>query len=322
MLMLDFINVGYGDALLVREREDDRLVFSMLVDCGDVEVPIPPGSPRTTAAHFLEKEGVDRLDLLVLTHLHLDHSGGLEALLSSVKVDRFWCNHLPPTDWWGKTLDDRPILSSGAQCLRQSYNLFSRCLAAMRDAGTHIRLVRASVPDGSFGPGTLGGEVFCESAALHQRQDQIWESARNQGPDDASLLELDRFINNSSIRIRLTYGAHSIELPGDTYADCWQRHAIPSCTILKLPHHGHRDSMTLELAQMLAPQFAVISVSHDRKDDCPSQDILTFLAEQPLQVLCTDQVDPGTGPLCQSSIRFELEQDALTWQSYRLSTMS
>ena len=32
MLLVDFINVGYGDAILLRETETP---FAMLVDCGD-----------------------------------------------------------------------------------------------------------------------------------------------------------------------------------------------------------------------------------------------------------------------------------------------
>ena len=34
MLVLDFINVGNGDSILVREMEAGRQVFAMLVDCG------------------------------------------------------------------------------------------------------------------------------------------------------------------------------------------------------------------------------------------------------------------------------------------------
>ena len=34
MLVLDFINVGNGDSILVREMEGDQPCFSMLVDCG------------------------------------------------------------------------------------------------------------------------------------------------------------------------------------------------------------------------------------------------------------------------------------------------
>ena len=75
-MTLDFINVGYGDAILIRSGS-----FTMLVDCGDWTVGDGgPDSQRISAADFLRQEGIDTLDLLVLTHLHRDHSGGLTEL--------------------------------------------------------------------------------------------------------------------------------------------------------------------------------------------------------------------------------------------------
>ena len=82
MLLLDFINVGYGDAILVRDMDAP---FTMLVDCGDVSVGDGgPDSMRISAADYLRREGIRELDLLVLTHLHRDHCGGLENVASAV----------------------------------------------------------------------------------------------------------------------------------------------------------------------------------------------------------------------------------------------
>ena len=60
-----------------------------------------------------------------------------------------------------------------------------------------------------------------------------------------------------------------IELPGDVYASCWERHQLPPCTLIKLPHQGHGDALTSRLQELLRPRYAVISVSDDRTDDCP-----------------------------------------------------
>ena len=85
MLLVDFINVGYGDAILLRETETP---FAMLVDCGDARIGRSrPDGRRITAADYLRREGIRELDLLVLTHLHLDHAGGLTHLLPGVRVD-------------------------------------------------------------------------------------------------------------------------------------------------------------------------------------------------------------------------------------------
>ena len=53
MLLVDFINVGYGDAILLRETETP---FAMLVDCGDARIGRSrPDGRRITAADYLRR---------------------------------------------------------------------------------------------------------------------------------------------------------------------------------------------------------------------------------------------------------------------------
>ena len=82
MLILDFINVGNGDSILIRETEGARTVFSLLGDCGhdalirdDHPQELDPRSRRIFAGDFLRKQGVSHLDMLLLTHFHRDHIG-------------------------------------------------------------------------------------------------------------------------------------------------------------------------------------------------------------------------------------------------------
>ena len=80
MLVLDFINVGNGDSILVREMEGERLRFSMLVDCGhdslerDDHPPVEdPRSCRIFAGISCEVK-VWRIWISWLsTHFHRDH---------------------------------------------------------------------------------------------------------------------------------------------------------------------------------------------------------------------------------------------------------
>ena len=97
MLVLDFINVGNGDSILVREMEGERLRFSMLVDCGhdslerDDHPPVEdPRSCRIFAGDFLRSQGVAHLDILLVTHFHRDHIGGLGRVLETVTIPALW----------------------------------------------------------------------------------------------------------------------------------------------------------------------------------------------------------------------------------------
>ena len=270
MLLVDFINVGYGDAILLRETETP---FAMLVDCGDARIGRSrPDGRRITAADYLRREGIRELDLLVLTHLHLDHAGGLTHLLPGVRVREFWTNYLPPEEMWGHTLPAMPGAPAGARCLMTSMGIYVKALAHLRSQKTEIRLIRTPC-DCRRLTETLSAGVFLEDEELRLRQ---------------------------------------IELPGDVYASCWERHQLPPCTLIKLPHHGHGDALTSRLLEMLRPRYAVISVSDDRTDDCPSKKIIQLLSQFGVECFFTDAVPCQYAPdQPHVAIRFRIEKGVL-----------
>ena len=308
MLLADFINVGYGDAILLRERETP---FTMLVDCGDVHIGRSrPDGQRITAADYLRREGIRELDVLVLTHLHLDHAGGLAHLLPEVRVREFWTNYLPPEETWGRTLPVPPDWTAGARCLMTSLGIYLKALAHLRDQGAEIRLIRE--PCVCRLTETLTAGIFLEDETLRRRQAAIWEDVLSGAAGGGDLESLDGFINNTSIRLRLSCAGQEIELPGDVYASCWEQHQLPPCTIMKLPHHGHGDALTPRLLEMLRPRYAVISVSDDRTDDCPSRKILRLLSQLGVECFFTDAVPcQHTQAQPHLAIRFQIEEGAL-----------
>lgn len=71
-----FIDVGQGDATLVK--------------CGDAAMLIDAGedSKGTLIQNYLKKQGVEKLDYLVLTHPDSDHIGGAPVIITKFEVDR------------------------------------------------------------------------------------------------------------------------------------------------------------------------------------------------------------------------------------------
>lgn len=76
LLTVHFINVGQGDSILV--MYDNK---SMLVDGGRQDA-------GPALASYLKKEGVSTVDVMVSTHPHADHIGGLLTVLQEFPVKR------------------------------------------------------------------------------------------------------------------------------------------------------------------------------------------------------------------------------------------
>jgi len=83
-LVLSVLDVGQGQSIAVSSGKQRALI-----DCGGTR------DAGTIAANYLDSYGWRSLDLLVLTHYHVDHTNGLAALFERVAVRRI---ALPDTD--------------------------------------------------------------------------------------------------------------------------------------------------------------------------------------------------------------------------------
>jgi competence protein ComEC len=82
-LALTFLDVGQGDATLITTPRGGAI----LVDAGPAGNG--PDAGRKVVAPWLLRQGIRRLDAVILSHAHLDHYGGIPAVLDRVGVERF-----------------------------------------------------------------------------------------------------------------------------------------------------------------------------------------------------------------------------------------
>lgn len=73
-----FIDVGQGDATLIKADG-----HAMLIDAGE-------NDKGTAVQLYLEKQGVEQLDYLVLTHTDSDHIGGADVIISKFDIGQIF----------------------------------------------------------------------------------------------------------------------------------------------------------------------------------------------------------------------------------------
>ena len=78
-LVIHFLDVDQADCMLLIAGET-----TVLIDGGNTPT-------ATDVLKYLERFGVEQIDLMVSTHPHGDHLGGLPTVLSAIPTDAIWC---------------------------------------------------------------------------------------------------------------------------------------------------------------------------------------------------------------------------------------
>ncbi len=305
MLLLDFLNTGYGDSILIREVDTNR-PFTMLVDCGDTYTGNGGEySKRISAAEFLKQEGINHLDLLVLTHLHRDHIGGVGSVLSHVRVNKLWTPYLPPHGLWNSRAVPGDGFSKTARSSVITLNMLVDALQAAELKGCTAEVINQN-SEACFTP-ELKAQILCGPEHIYDRQQQALDNLLAGNPDRYELDFSGQCTNLTGIRIILNYHNRRIVLPADVYASYWPEDPEP-CYVLKAPHHACGESMTEAAISALHPEITVVCVSNDRKDNRPAPSIVSLLQRYSGEVRFSDAVAlPGIAPQYHSSVRIIVE---------------
>ena len=76
VLEIHMIDVGQAESILVVQGE-----HAMLIDTGDM-------FDGKTVVRYLQCVGINKLDAVIITHYHNDHSGGMHDVLSAIEVKK------------------------------------------------------------------------------------------------------------------------------------------------------------------------------------------------------------------------------------------
>jgi beta-lactamase superfamily II metal-dependent hydrolase len=235
------LDVGQGDSLLITSPGGKNV----LIDAGT-----PQSGDEVVAA--LRKYGVSSLDLVVATHPHSDHIGGIRRVLDNFPIRNF--------------------LDSGQDYPSATYE---RLLKAIREKGINY-IVAKKGQNFELDPG-IRLEV------LNPMGDGRWITEVRSGGS---------IQNANSVVLRLSYGNFAMIFTGDaeaeTEAEIMKADKNLSAQVLKVGHHGSRYATSNDFLSAVQPQAAIISCGTDNKYGHPSQETLNRLRRHQVQVYRTD----------------------------------
>lgn len=248
-LHIHFLDVGQGDAALIRTPAGQ----TVLIDGGE--------TPSRLLAQLRAAlpAGQRRLDLVIVTHPQIDHTGGIIGLFGRYEIGRILVSPLH---------DRLPI--------------GRRVIALAGEDGAPVDVLRAGARI------TLPNRDGLPPLSL----DVLW-------PADASINTEATDPNAQSLVLRLTYGAAHILFAADIGAIEELALARQACgagagcdltaQVLKVPHHGSGGSTTDLLLRRVRPSLAVISVGATNPHGHPHPDVPALLEREGVTTLPTSE---------------------------------
>ncbi|MBO0608084.1 ComEC/Rec2 family competence protein [Myceligenerans salitolerans] len=242
-------DVGQGDGFVVRTGQASAVV----VDVG------PDGD---AAGRCLDELGVTRVDLLVLSHFHADHVGGLTAVLAGRQVDSALVSPLPePEANAARTLDE--LASAGVPV--RSAVAGSRGTVGAATWEVLLAGLSGTAPGTPPGRGTGGAHTS------------------GVGANDASVILLLRVSQLEIVLLGDLEDAGQTALFAET-----RRRGVADVDVVKVAHHGSR-TQSPALAEQLSPAVALISAGEDNGYGHPTDAALDLYAGVGAAVLRTDE---------------------------------
>lgn len=268
-LQIHFVDVGYGDATLI--RSDGQVV---LIDTGTAE-------SASKLVAYLHAQGVEKIDLLILSTPDLRFSGGASSVLRSFTVGQVWTNGVNYTDSNWRVLSDllRSVPSKSVE-YGDAQTWGKLTLTALNPQSPRS----LSNPDLDSVALKLSYGHFC--ALLFSNS----EAAGASGADAGTVV--------GGVESKIITGPLPVV-----------------CPVLRVSHHGSGNSASFQLLDSTKPEAAIISVGPNPPQNAyPEPTTIRRLALKNVSIYITDRL--GTVTVASDGLGYEVRPEKPWDDSY------
>ena len=233
-----FLDVGQGDAVLILQNGS-----ACLIDAG-------PSDARQDLVQELRSFGVDKLDLLVMTHPHADHTGGMQAVMQNFDVETLLTPDLDGIELTGLT---------------------QRTLQTAQDCGVPVETAQTG-QQYTIGTGTLTvllAGVDAETAAGDDQTNDMSLCLRFEAGNFTFLDTGDAERNEEAALVQM----YPFRLRS---------------TVFKAGHHGSSTSNTMTLLRQVQPQYVVASCGLNNDYGHPHREVIQEMQDEGIDFYRTD----------------------------------
>jgi len=251
---MTFVDVGQGDCMHLRVKDSSRLfrkedAYHVLIDGGGRD-QFDVG--KKILRPYLLKNGVGKIDLAIVTHLHNDHYDGIRSLCREGMVEKlciyegYKVNEAAILEECGIAREDL-IYAAAGDVLRLGDASFQMLAPPAKSYGEYIRLAEDETDE--------------NKKSLLIRVEYHGVSAMMTG-----------------------------DIGEDGEKDAWQRSGASAlrCDILKVGHHGSKTSSSDGFLDAVRPSVSVIQVGENNRYGHPAQETLEKLDSRRIPVYRND----------------------------------
>lgn len=265
-VIITHLNVGQGDATVIQVKNGPTI----LIDAG------LPGRGRDVVVPWLRRNGVTRLDAAIASHYHADHIGGIPEVIEALSPDSVLV-----------------VIDRGSQLPLPR----NRTFAAYSMAVGKVKHRRPARPGFVL---QLGGNVSLSCVAANgvvaRTGIVAWDRRNENDLSIAWVLSASVAVDGRQCVFRYFTGGDCGGYPG-THTDLETplSTVVGTVDVLRVNHHGSRNSTNKAFLEALWPRVAVISAGDGNRYGHPAAEMIERL-ESSASIQAVYQTERGATP--------------------------